>query len=128
MWQEIEQKHPDEFFEWAKFKYKDNLEYYQDKHWAIVNWLKGEDFRSLWGWILEFFDSKGIYIVVYDLVNSRSGNVPDLWDDEWGYNIRQKDGRKIYLIAENPDNLWYKSRPEAYQAATKKAFEILEGK
>ena len=111
MWQEIEEKYPNEFKKWVKY-YKGNYTV------TAITMMHRQDFQSLWGWILEFFDSKNIQIEIamscvitwqYDLIEIKNKSAERIHD---GYE---------YLASYSG----FKSRQEAQQAATLKAFEIL---
>ena len=120
-WNKIQEKYPKPFKKWQA--------YYLDPDYKIEHALKvmnATHINNYWGWLLEFFDSKGIYIIIYPLSNSRSGNCPDLFFGEWGYSIKKRGKDKtIYDVADNPIEIWYKSRQEAQEAAVEKTFEVL---
>ena len=104
MWQEIANKYPKELIEFEKLI--DKTDY--GKHYSFYSWDEME-FKSLWGWLLDFFDSKEIYI----MINQEVGF--------WWWDICDKYDKII-------DNGKADTRSEAQQSSTLKAFEILHQK
>ena len=101
LWQKIQSKHSEAYDKWRQYIYTDNSEIWDFFDWQELN------LSYLWGHIEDFFDSKGIYIVM---------------------DVYQKDEKNkefIYSI-NNQGYFGFKSRQEAREAAIIKCFEILE--
>ena len=101
-WDKIQEKYSEQFQEWIKFRYGKAKSEYQ-----FI--LKESKLSYHWGWIEDFFDSKGIYIYI-----ARSGK------GAWYYEIMNN----INEYFDEGNNV--KSRNEAREAAILKAFEILK--
>jgi hypothetical protein len=112
-WQKIEDtKGFEEFLEfymdiYFELWFKDSQDKFSRENQAEI--VKRQKWQSLWGWILQFFDGKGIII---SFVYTRHGYMLEITD---------KKVKRLYF-PENPQKI----RQEAQEAAAIKAFEIRE--
>ena len=107
MWKEkIEKKYPEGWQEFRNWYFENFRAPFPELPCQKVN-----GFRFLWGWLEDFFDSKGIYINIFICVTRRKSILYD-------YTV----GNSQHTFGESD----FKSRQEAREAAIMKAFKILK--
>ena len=118
-WENIQEKYLEEFDEFYNL-ITEQTELIYPSRFIQSQWREMEEINdnSLWGWIENFFDSKGIIIILAYIKN---------YGDEKGflYELFNQKGNMIFSSYYKEQKI-YKSRQEAREAATIKAFEILE--
>ena len=108
--------------EWIHFLFKHNRAHIKllfpdfDKGYfePINSYVMLASWQALWGWCLEFFDSKGIYILI------KTCNNPEGKYSYWYGKINY--GKNVRNTEHDRTN----TRQEAQKASAKKAFSILE--
>jgi len=123
MFEEIKKKYPKAWEKFLKCYYSEFLVQFPNadlnRMWKID---PTKNLKSQIGHLFTFFDEQRIYIVLQDffLTEERKTII------KWTVGHYDKDGHT--LTDQELYNKQFESRPEAWQAAFTKAFEILESK